>query len=423
MIESPSNSELGVWHVPECPFTIEYSTAVMDDIRAAAVDAFYALRGGAEIGGVLLGKVERGIQIEGFQTIECEHALGPTFALSDNDRRGLEQLLEELESDAARSGLYALGWWVSHARSDVHLTERDLDLYDRYFPEAWQVTLVLRPAHMQPARAGFFFRERNGTVQTASTYREFLLHAIPRLKAPGAAAPSTDSPASSVEEVYTEAAPMAVTAVPSLEVPPPHIHDIERERAPEPYRSHSRARPVRSRRWVWVSMLLGFLTLTAGYGTRDYWLPLPQDPLSLETTDWRGQLLIQWNGSGAAIRRARHARLEISDAADKRVLELDEKLRRAGTFSHVRQSERVDVRLTLIEPDGKVIEETTSFFGKLPSSPRLSPADADARRQREQLVREAERMKADLLNQAQRTRKLERTVEDLSQQLSRKRKK
>jgi len=299
------------------------------------------------------------------------------------------------------------------------LAQRDLDLFHRYFPEAWQVTLVLRPAHMQPARAGFFFRDRDGAIQTASTYREFLLHAIPRPKARGAALGTVDLPQSPMEESYMEAEPAVRPAVPRFEAPPSAI-DIEPEPLAQPFVPEPELPPPPSRRWVWLSIALGLLTLTAGYGTRDYWLPLPQDPLSLETTDVKGQLLIQWNGSAAPIRRARNARLEIAEAADKRAVELDAKLRRAGTFSHVRQSERVDVRLILIEPDGKVLEETTSFVGRLPSVPKLSPADADARRQREQLVREAERMKADLLNQAQRTRRLERTVEDLSRQLSRK---
>ena len=423
MIETPANSELGVWQAPECPFPIEYSTAVMDDIRAAAVDAFYALRGGAEIGGVLLGKVQQGIRIEGFRAIECEHALGPSFALSDNDKRDLAGLLEELENDGARSGLHPLGWWVSHARSDLLLTGRDLDLYERYFPESWQVTLVLRPAHMKPTRAGFFFRERNGAMQSASSYREFLLHPIPRLKA--AAVEPASAPEPAAGELRPQLAPNLAPNIVALNTiaPAPAMEAFREEfESGEPPREASVAGPdettSRSWKWVWILIMLAAFLFVAGYGARDYWLRLPQDPLSLETTEWKGQLLIHWNGSAAAVRRARKAILEISEGAGKSALELDSKLRRAGAFSFVRQSERVDVRLMLIQPDGNVVEETASFVGKLPSPGRPSPAEADARRQRDELEHEAERMKADILNQALRTRRLERTVENLSRQLS-----
>ena len=49
------------WSAPQCPFPIEYSPRMLDDIRLAVVDAFFSLpRGGAEIGGVLLGRWEQG---------------------------------------------------------------------------------------------------------------------------------------------------------------------------------------------------------------------------------------------------------------------------------------------------------------------------------------------------------------------------
>jgi len=48
MTESSTDSAVGIWSAPECPYTVEYSTRVLDDIRLAVVDAFYSLpRGGA----------------------------------------------------------------------------------------------------------------------------------------------------------------------------------------------------------------------------------------------------------------------------------------------------------------------------------------------------------------------------------------
>ena len=57
MMERRAPGALATWSAPECPFTIEYATRVLEDIRLAVAEAFFSLpRGGAEIGGILLGK-------------------------------------------------------------------------------------------------------------------------------------------------------------------------------------------------------------------------------------------------------------------------------------------------------------------------------------------------------------------------------
>ena len=54
-----ADSPLIAWNAPECPFAVAYQPQVLDDIRLAVVDAFFSLpRGGAEIGGLLLGRHE-----------------------------------------------------------------------------------------------------------------------------------------------------------------------------------------------------------------------------------------------------------------------------------------------------------------------------------------------------------------------------
>src|SRR6478672_10341107 len=95
MTESGTDRTILTWSVPECPFTIEYSARVLDDIRLAVMDAFFSLpRGGAEIGGILLGRHENGrVVINDSMPLNCEHAFGPSFVLSPRDFASLEQLL------------------------------------------------------------------------------------------------------------------------------------------------------------------------------------------------------------------------------------------------------------------------------------------------------------------------------------------
>src|SRR5689334_17952926 len=93
--------KFGTWAVAESPVTIEYSLVVIEEIRREVTDGFQKLsRGGIEVGGVLYGTREgREIRLLAIRPIACEHARGPSFQLSDNDRNGLEQQLRQDQED------------------------------------------------------------------------------------------------------------------------------------------------------------------------------------------------------------------------------------------------------------------------------------------------------------------------------------
>src|SRR5438552_8123363 len=113
MLESDTEQALATWAVEQCSFTIEYSPRLLDDIRLAVMDAFFSLpRGGAEIGGILLGKPDRGrLSITAFVPLECEHAFGPSFVLSPNDHRRLSEMLAAHRRGPG--GTVAVGWYHS----------------------------------------------------------------------------------------------------------------------------------------------------------------------------------------------------------------------------------------------------------------------------------------------------------------------
>src|SRR5581483_6559070 len=177
MTETHSEMRPGTWQVPECPLLIEYQPSVMDEIRLAAVDAFFSLpRGGAEIGGVLYGRrAGSAVCIQAFRPIECEHAMGPTFVLSDKDKTRLQEQLDASAQDPLLAGLEIVGWYHTHTRSEIFLSDLDLEIYSRFFPESWHVALVVRPMGMKPTRAGFFFRERDRSVRSSASYHEFIV--------------------------------------------------------------------------------------------------------------------------------------------------------------------------------------------------------------------------------------------------------
>src|SRR5690242_16947395 len=154
-METSAESSLARWTVPQCPFTVEYSTQVLDDIRLAIVDAFFSLpRGGAEIGGILLGRHEGDrVSILDYAALDCEHAHGPSFTLSANDEQRLKDLLASVRSEIP--GVYPVGWYHSHTRSEIFLSDADVAIHNRFFPEPWQIAIVMKPHTFQPTRVGF----------------------------------------------------------------------------------------------------------------------------------------------------------------------------------------------------------------------------------------------------------------------------
>ena len=182
-------TDLKTWGVPRCPFLIECSSAVLKQVHREVEQACKSHRGKLETGGVLFGihEPER-IQILAAKPLQCEHAMGPGFVLTENDEKRLAQLILAPATDPELKGLLALGWYHSHIRSRIFLSERDLQIHSRYFNSPFQIALVIRRESERPARAGFFFRESSGEMRTDASYEEFIIEtsspAVLELKPP-----------------------------------------------------------------------------------------------------------------------------------------------------------------------------------------------------------------------------------------------
>ena len=72
MMTYPVNDELECWQVPQAPFQVLYSRLVLEQIRLAAVDAYFVVpHGGVEIGGVLLGRyTDRQVEVLDHQGVD-----------------------------------------------------------------------------------------------------------------------------------------------------------------------------------------------------------------------------------------------------------------------------------------------------------------------------------------------------------------
>jgi proteasome lid subunit RPN8/RPN11 len=252
---------MATWQTPLCPFEIEFAPHKLDEIRIAVIDGFYAVpRGGVEVGGVLFGTHVNGrVRVTDYQKIETEYLSGPSFHLSDADREGLRKLLAEAK-------LQPVGWFHSHTRSTIQLTERDLALYQEFFPEPWQVALVLRPENLGPVRGGYFFRDTDGQVKADTTALEFTLQ------------PVFLNSAAAAEEIA--AAPKEIEVAPAAppapeEVAPPKAEVLEQIAAlpardtvpPDLFAAYSEDKPGVNHLWI---VLLVMALLAAGLA--GYWV-------------------------------------------------------------------------------------------------------------------------------------------------------
>jgi proteasome lid subunit RPN8/RPN11 len=455
MIESQAESATGTWSVAECPFTIEYSLRALDDIRLAVMDAFFSLpRGGAEIGGVLLGKrIEGRVAIRDYLALECEHAFGPSFTLSPPDETRLAELLAQPHS----GDLQPVGWYHSHTRSEIFLSDADQTIHARFFPEDWQVALVLKPHTFQPMRGGFFFRNADGSMHGAATLQEFTLDAQPMRTLPGGTPGAP--PGRSAERRESAKAEEAIDIAPASQAPAIAANGenghgaaaqtkLEQVAAaaetPEPAQEPEIEAPSfliagERRSGVWwkttVAVTAGLALGVGGYQTRRAWVPriaevldgapapAPQADIALSAMDTGGQLQIRWDTHSPAVRQGQGGTMVISDGvALPREIRLDRTHLLAGSFTYAREGTEVDVQLSIDEPGGTQAKDVTGFVGRVPDTPAPTPApqvvnDSQLRRERDALAAEDARLRTDVVAQREHIKRLERSLAQAQNEL------
>jgi hypothetical protein len=326
---STLDSELKTWRASDAGARIDYAGEVIDELAIAATEGFNRLpHGGVEIGGVLFGiRTQEGVKVLAQRAVDCEHALGPSFTLSENDRSALEELLRAPASDPELSGLQPVGWYLCHNRSGLAPAEKDVQLFDRYFPEPWQITLVLRPNRFEPVRACFFRREPDGSLHTPAADDEFIIR-------PCAVAPELPP--------IPAPAPVAVVHAPRT--------------GPAPVRE-------RPRRRMWIAAALAGVAAGAVFWVAGGRTP---SPLSLRALDVGGQLQIDWTCSPRILPESDGGAIEIEDGEHKVVSVLSPEQLRSGSLTYMRTTGNVLTRLTVRGKNRTTLTQMARFLGSPP---------------------------------------------------------
>lgn len=402
-----SDARYGTWSVAESPVAIDYSFVVIEEIRHEVTEGFQKLsRGGIEVGGVLYGTREgRTVRIQAIRPITCEHARGPAFQLSDADKARLKEQLEQGAEDPRLAELMCLGWFVSHTRSEIMLSESDREIYGEYFGAPWQVTLVVRPGRGGSMRAGFFVREHDGAARTESSYLEFdfpdrlagVLDRPARANRPAAARPH------SIYFRESGAAPARREAAP----PPALLPGPRLLPAPPP-------RP----KWPWLVAWGMAVIALAALGARYFVVMPPSEPLELSVLDRGGQLQIAWNQNAKAVSSAVRGLLIVTDGQAPHSIPLSEQDLKRGSYSYPRTSDNVEVRMSMENArGGKTDTKTTTFLGAAPSNPLDNEKVKALEQERDELKAEVERLKSENSAQADRILQLQRNLKILEARL------
>ncbi|HEY3743625.1 MAG TPA: hypothetical protein VGL53_27455 [Bryobacteraceae bacterium] len=439
--------QLETWHPSQSPVAIEYTRPILDEVRDQSVAGYRRLsRGGVEVGGVLFGVREDGkVRILATQPIACEYKTGPSFILSEKDKVRLRTQLAEAEDVEELRGMAVVGWYVSHPRTGISLTDRDLDIFNEFFPDIWNVALVLKPGDTS-VHGGFFVREPHGALNFAQSYQEFTL-TLPR-NAEGKSAVRqiadqvssslnaqrklseepephrrrninqrrdvseipisssrrdmprpfvTQSSSSSFGEAATAAAPSAAPEQPPVNwsnaVARPRAA-IAAQRVPSPY--------ARKLKWRWLVLWVFVVAalIGASYAYHEFTAPAP---LGLHVSEKDGDLAVQWDPTSRSIRWANEGKLEIhgSGLTSKEIV-LDKQQLLKGTVQYEGSEGDTSIRLAITGKFGFHAAESTRYVARVvQSDPSDKPVEirdrrklqAEVRRLRDELEKAHDRIK------------------------------
>lgn len=153
-------------------------------------------RRGAEIGGLLLGNVNRTgssppvLSIDDYETIPCEYAFGPSWQLSSDEEKKLVEAAGKWRKEPGKDR-YAIGLFRSHTRPGLAPDEYDNILLQRHLEGRQSVFLLVKP---YGTRAGIanFFSSRNGKLRNRSDSPDFAFTAPPAGEPDSGAVPTAD---------------------------------------------------------------------------------------------------------------------------------------------------------------------------------------------------------------------------------------
>jgi hypothetical protein len=168
--------------------------------------------------------------------------------------------------------------------------------------------------------------------------------------------------------------------------------------------------PPPRKKWPWLVGWAVLVILAAVFGLR-YWMFKPaQEPISLAVVEHDGQLRIEWNHSSRPVTAAVHGTLVINDGSNTQTYALSPRELTAGSYTYVRKTGDVEVRMSVEDADGGKTQEASRFLGQAPVKIDENEL-GDLKKKREELEAEIQRLTRENRNQEEKIQQLQRTVQ------------
>jgi hypothetical protein len=365
-----------VWAPAGKDLEVHIHLDVIDSLLAEVMRGFGAVpKRGAEVGGVLIGSIERGdetiVRVDDFEPVECGYTRGPSYLFSPQEKADFADACERWQPDAERAG-YAVGYFRSHTREGLSLASEDLELLDRYFGGLSHIALLVKPVVTKASPAGFFFREDGAFQETTPLEFPF------RRRDLTGEAPPPRRPLTERKRGERGSRPL-VPAQSSL-----RERERERERETDTEfaglslgessqggHAYAVTTPARSRLkgWMWIPLSFVFLLLGVVLGFQAA-LTMggktsaggPSDlALALTVSKNDDDLTVKWNRESAAIRAAQRGVLEIQDGGFSKPVDLDSVHLQTGSIIYHNTSKTVQFRLTVYVNARLTVVETLDW--------------------------------------------------------------
>lgn len=351
-----------VWEVEDKPLVIHLDYGVVDRLGAEVMRGFGLVpKRGAEVGGLLLGTVEvdgerTAVRVDDFVAVPCDYLKGPSYQLTEKD----EARFAEAVAQAQNGERTLVGFFRSHTRDGLGLTDDDLDRFRRYFGLKSQVILLVRPFATRTSQGAFFFEEANG-FRRESSYREFPFR---RRDLGGGSPPKRE--VAPVDEA--ESAPdlrvwiKTQRGEPIAAEPVAPVEKYEPRQAPAPAQFRSR--------WVWLPLSLVFLVVGLVVGFQGAMMLNQTDieraalqtlSMGLSARLENGKAVLRWNRNAPAIRHALSGTLRILDGDSSKLISLDTRQLQHGTVIYMSAESPVNFRLEVTTDQKTVISESADF--------------------------------------------------------------
>lgn len=341
---------------------IEYAMPALQTVCAEATLGLRKLaKGGLEVGGLLFGDRAEGlIRVLAARPIQCEHRFGPSFVLSDTDEAVLQGMLADFRSDSELASLELLGCYFSHPRHGATLTEREVELCNRYFGQTGRIALILIPRLSGSVQGTLFARDHQGSYVSSHEFEyaglipsqgEIIRSELPGHLNPQWSRLKTEAKLShAMAPGWSHPTPPSANAV---DYAPLGQFRFETVATELPTRSPDATLPDRDQagklvsirfRVTRASILSAALIALLCWPNRTN--PISQIPLSF--TDRGRDLIIHWDTTRAMVRDAVLGMVEIRDGEQAPVqMSIRPDLLRRGWIPYERKSDIVRISFTL----------------------------------------------------------------------------